>query len=245
MNNNDDVRKRVSIEFTEKERDETSRIVIPNLIKSIRDISDNINIENQDTIYDQVYDAIYNKILETILKYDSLYKRLIITNSVYGIGLRFGYKYTEFMFPNMYSKLFDHKFLADDDFNIYDPLSLNNIESAEELAKNIFENCSYNFGYYNGYWRDLGKCKTCDRHVLLNYGEFYRYYFKISPKYNKYFPVHCEYCRLLKKYKKRYKLTFHNFDGSRIDDVSYKYIKNYKKRIKKQIDILSEKIYKV
>ena len=238
--------KRVSVRFTQEERVEVSKVVVPELVKSLSDV------DNLVGRYDQIYDIIYNKILEVIMKYDSLYKRLSIVNSVYTIGQRLGHKYAGFMFPNMYrslipnmySKLFDHKFLAEDDFNNYDPSSLNTIEAAKKLAATILNRSSYNYaieGYY-GTWRDLGKCKTCDRHVTLNYGQFYRYYDKLHPKYNKHFPVHCIHCRTLKKMKKDYKLTHHRADGKPLDDIEYEYIKKQKKKIKKRIASLTRRI---
>lgn len=238
--------KRVSVRFTQEERVEVSKVVVPELVKNLSDVD---NIVGP---YDQIYDIIYNKILEVIMKYDSLYKRLSIVNSVYTIGQRFGHKYAEFMFPNMhrfllpnmYSKLFDHKFLAEDDFNDYDHSSLNSIEAANKLAATILNRSSYDYGIegYYGTWRDLGKCKTCDRHVTLDYGQFYRYYDKLHPKYNKHFPVHCIHCRTLKKMKKEYKLTHHRADGKPLDDTAYEYIKKQKKKIKKRIDSLTRNI---
>ena len=230
--------KRVSVRFTQEERVEVSKVVVPELVKSLSDV------DNLVGRYDQIYDIIYNKILEVIMKYDSLYKRLSITNSVYTIGQRLGHKYAEFMFPNMYSKLFDHKFLAEDDFNDYAPSSLNCIEAANKLAVTILNRSSYDYaieGYY-GAWRDLGKCKTCNRHVTLDYGQFYRYYDKLHPKYNKHFPVHCVHCRTLKKMKKEYKLTHHRADGKPLDDTAYEYIKKQKKKIKRRIDSLTKNI---
>lgn len=235
--------KRVSVRFTQEERVETSKVILPKLVESLSDVD---NLISQDILtYDQIYDIIYNRILEVIMKYDSLYKRLSITNSLYTIGQRLGHSYTRFMFPNMYSKLFDHKFLAEDDFNDYAPSSLNCIEAANRLAVTILNRSSYDHicdeGYY-GTWRDLGKCKTCNRHVTLNYGKFYRYYDKLHPKYNKHFPVHCVHCRTLKKMKKDYKLTHHRADGKPLDDIAYEYIKKNKKKIKKRIDSLTKNI---
>ena len=234
--------KRVSVRFTQEERVETSKVVVPELVKSLSNVD--ILVSKDILTYDQIYDIIYNKILEVIMKYDSLYKRLSITNSVYTIGQRLGHSYAGFMFPNMYSKLFDHKFLAEDDFNDYDPSSLNCIEAANKLAATILNCSSYDYaieGYY-GAWRDLGKCKTCNRHVTLDYGQFYRYYDKSHPKYNKHFPVHCVHCRTLKKMKKEYKLTHHRADGKPLDDTAYEYIKKQKKKIKRRIDSLTKNI---
>lgn len=243
--------KRISVRFTQEERVEVSKVVVPELVKSLSDVD--ILISKDILTPDQIYDIIYNKILEVIMKYDSLYKRLSIVNSVYTIGQRLGHKYAEFMLPrymyrflspSMYSKLFDHKFLAEDDFNDYDPSSLNTIEAANKLAATILNRSSYDYaseGYY-GTWRDLGKCKTCDRHVTLDYGQFYRYYDKLHPKYNKHFPVHCIHCRTLKKMKKEYKLTHHRADGKPLDDIAYEYIKKNKKKIKKRIDSLTKTI---
>ena len=242
--------KRVSVRFTQEEREEVSKVVVPKLVESLSDV-DNLVSQNILT-YDQIYDIIYNRIFEVIMKYDSLYKRLAIVNSVYTIGQRLGRSYARFMFPNlyryllpnMYSKLFDHKFLAEDDFNDYDPSSLNSIEAANKLAATILNRSSYDYaseGYY-GAWRDLGKCKTCNRHVTLDYGQFYRYYDKLHPKYNKHFPVHCIHCRTLKKWKKEYKLTHHRADGKPLDDIAYEYIKKQKKKIKKHIDSLTKTI---
>lgn len=238
--------KRVSVRFTQEERVEVSKVVVPELVKSLSDV------DNLVGRYDQIYDIIYNKILKVIMKYDSLYKRLSIVNSVYTIGQRLGHKYAGFMFPNMYrslipnmySKLFDHKFLAEDDFNDYDPSSLNTIEAANKLAATILNRSSYDYGIegYYGTWRDLGKCKTCNRHVTLDYGQFYRYYDKLHPKYNKHFPVHCVHCRTLKKMKKEYKLTHHRADGKPLDDTAYEYIKKQKKKIKRRIDSLTKNI---
>lgn len=232
--------KRVSVTFTQKEREEASKVIVPKLVKSLSDVD---NLVTQDILtYDQIYDIIYNRILEVIMKYDSLYKRLSIVNSVYTIGQRLGHRYYGFMFPNMYSKLFDHKFLAEDDFNDYAPSSLNCIEAANRLAVTILNRSSYDYGIegYYGTWRDLGKCKTCNYHVTLDYGQFYRYYDKLHPKYNKHFPVHCIHCRTLKKMKKEYKLTHHRADGEPLDDIAYEYIKKNKKKIKKRIDSLTK-----
>ena len=234
--------KRVSVRFTQEERVETSKVIVPKLVESLSDVD--ILVSKDILTYDQIYDIIYNKILEIIMKYDSLYKRLSIVNSVYTIGQRLGHRYAGFMFPNMYSKLFDHKFLAEDDFNDYAPSSLNCIEAANKLAVTILNRSSYDYaieGYY-GVWRDLGKCKTCNRHVTLDYGQFYRYYDKSHPKYNKHFPVHCVHCRTLKKMKKDYKLTHHRADGKPLDDTAYEYIKKQKKKIKKRIDSLTKRI---
>ena len=238
--------KRVELKFTQKEREEISAYVIPDLVL---DLSYRVDLfQKQDNVdKDKISFIVYTRIMNVINDYDSLYKRLSIVNSVYKIGVRIGRSYVDYLFPDLYPKLFSHAYLAEDDFNDYDPSSLTNIEKAENLAKEILRRSSYDYALeeYYGTWRDLGKCKTCNRHVTLDYGQFYRYYDKLHPKYNSHFPVHCIHCRTLKKMKKEYKLTHHRVDGKPLTDDYYKYIAREKRKAMKAIDNLTKRINEV
>lgn len=219
-----------NVRFNEEERTEIRNKVIPELIKTLTDIHEE----------DMTEEILFNKVHDTIMKYDSLYKRLQIVIAIVKINNRMGYNFP--FSRDVYDKLFDRKYLHEDDFNNYEERYLIDLNDLEKLAKNIHDAFEFD-PWYDTYiytWKNLGKCRTCNRDVELNRGEYIGIKLKIeeNPKYK--FPTHCVYCRRLKREKKLYKLPLKRKDGNPLNDIEYKMLKKKKNKQMKIIKNMQE-----
>lgn len=217
-----------NVTFNEEERKEIRNKVIPELIKTLTDIPD----ISEDTLIE--------KINEAIMKYDSLYKRLQIVIAIVKINNRMGYNFP--FSREVYAKLFDRKYLHEDDFNNCEERYLIDLNDLEKLAKNIYS-ASIIDPWCDTYiytWKNLGKCKTCNRDIELNRGEYLETKMKVekNPKYR--FPTHCIHCRRLKREKKLYKMPLKRKDGNPLNDIEYKMLKKKKDKQMKIIKNMQE-----
>jgi len=221
-----------NVTFNEKERTEIRNKVIPELIKTLTDIPEE----------DMTEDILFEKVHEIIMKYNSLYKRLRIVIAIVKISNRMGYNFP--FSKDVYAKLFDRKYLDEDDYNNYEERYLIDLNDLEKLSKNIYS-ASVIDPWYDTYiytWKNLGKCKTCNRDIELDRGEYLKIKMKVeeNPKYR--FPTHCIHCRRLKREKKLYKMPMKRKDGKPLNDIEYKMLKKYKDREMKIIKNMKEYI---
>lgn len=220
----------LDVTFNEEERTEIRNKVIPELIKTLTDIPEE----------DMTEDILFEKVHDAIMKYNSLYKRLKIVIAIAKTNNRMGYNLP--FSRDVYAKLFDHKYLHEDDYNNYEERYLIDLNDLEKLAKNILDAympdpwCET----YIYTWKNFGKCKTCNRDVELNRGEYLKTKMKIekNPKYR--FPTHCVHCRRLKREKKLYKMPLKRKDGNLLNDIEYKMLKKKKNKQKKIIKNIQE-----
>lgn len=214
----------VVVSFTNEERQKVTKKVIPDLFMDLKNIQDEEAFKYNIDLFD--------KIQEVLLQYDSVYKRMSIFNSIYKTSKRFGLDFPSF--PDIAKKLFDHKYLAEDDYNLYDPNSISTPEDIDTIRQNILEASKYDWMLegYVGDWRYLGKCKTCGKDIKLSYDRFYYYYNKVKYEKNYHYPCHCDRCRKLKRQKKIIKLVHRNLDGSPLTPKQHKIIKRNNKFLK-------------
>lgn len=220
------------VTFNEEERTEIRNKVIPELIKTLTDIPEENMTEN----------ILFNKVHDAIMKYDSLYKRLQIVIAIVKTNNRMGYNFP--FSRDVYAKLFDRKYLHEDDYNNYDERHLIDLNDLEKLSKNILD-AYMGDPWYEEYiytWKNFGKCKTCNRDIELSLGEYLYNKVKIeeNPKYK--FPTHCIHCRRLKREKKLYKMPMKRKDGNPLSDIEYKMLKKKKNKQKKIIKNMQEYI---
>lgn len=220
----------LNVTFNEEERTEIRNKVIPELIKTLTDIPEE----------DMTEDILFEKVYDVIMKYNSLYKRLQIVIAIAKTNNRMGYNFP--FSRDVYAKLFDRKYLHEDDYNNYEERYLIDLNDLEKLSKNILDAymCDPWYEEYIYTWKNFGKCKTCNRDIELDFGEYLETKMKIeeNPKYR--FPTHCIYCRRLKREKKLYKMPLKRKDGNPLNDIEYKMLKKKKNKQKKIIKNMQE-----
>lgn len=238
----------VVVSFTNEERQEITKKVIPDLFMDLKNIQDEELFKYTIDLFDgkfnidrnlSILDIYFDKIQEVLLQYDSVYKRMSIFNSVYKTSKRFGLDFP--LFPDIAKRLFDHKYLAEDDYNLYDPNSISTPDDIDTIRQNILEASQYDWileGYV-GNWRYLGKCKTCGEDIKLPYDRFYYYYNKVKYEKNYHYPCHCDHCRKLKRQKKIIKLVHRNPDGSPLTPKQHKTIKKNNKFLKNYLGMMT------